>query len=112
MLTCYNNNFDTLWAKFFGEVTEPYDTAYIFNQVKRTNDENLILVGDWMPKAKQIRACLIKCDTMGNQLWKKSYGTGNGYFRSYSTIQTSDNGYALGAYVFYIGQDESGDPWL
>ncbi|MDZ7743298.1 MAG: T9SS type A sorting domain-containing protein [Bacteroidota bacterium] len=110
MLTSYNQDFDTLWTQYFGESMKPFDTSYIFSQLKKTSDNNLILGGEWMPYGGAIRMCLIKTDTSGNMLWKKSYGSGSGYYRGFSVIETSDKGYALGGFLFYIGQDESGDP--
>ncbi len=112
MLTCYNEDFDTLWTRYYGDIIAPHDTAYIFSQLKRTSDDKLILGGDWKPKGEAIRMCLIKTDTSGNMIWKKSYGTGEGYYNGYSVIETSDGGFAIGGYVFYIGNDESGDPMI
>ncbi|MCF8236461.1 MAG: T9SS type A sorting domain-containing protein [Bacteroidales bacterium] len=109
-LSKYNRFFDTIWSKYYGEQTQPYDTAYIFHQLKLTYDNSLILGGEWKPAGEPIRMCLIKTDSSGDMLWKQSYGSGSGYYRGFSVIQTSDNGYALGGFLFYIGQDESGDP--
>ncbi len=110
MLTCYNADFDTLWTTYYGEVVEPYDTAYLFHQIKKTSDQNLILGGEWGARGEPIRMCLIKSDTIGNILWKQSYGFGSAYYRGYTVINTSDGGYALGGYKFYIGNKNSGDP--
>ncbi|MDZ7742520.1 MAG: T9SS type A sorting domain-containing protein [Bacteroidota bacterium] len=112
MLSCYNNEIDTLWTEYYGDIVQPYDTAYIFSQVKITNDNNLILAGEWMPEGEPIRMCLIKTDTAGNLLWKQSYGSGSGFYRGFSVINTSDGGFAMGGYLFFIGNDNSGDPMV
>ena len=63
-----------------------------------------------MPYGGAIRMQILKCDSLGNTIWRKTYGTGQGYYRGYSIVQTSELGYAIGGYLFYIGQDYSGDP--
>ena len=109
-LTCYNERLDTLWNSYYGEKAEPYDTAFILYQLKRTDDNNLIIVGGWKPLGEESRIWLAKTDPQGNLIWEYSYGSGNHYFTGYSVIQTSDGGYAVGGFVFDIGMNTSGDP--
>ena len=110
MLTCYDNRMDTLWTSYYGEKTEPYDTAFLLYQLKKTADDNIVIVGGWKPQGEEIRIWMAKTDRFGNLLWENSFGTGEHYFSGYSIIQTSDGGYAIGAYVFDIGMNTSGDP--
>jgi len=50
MLACYNNIFDTLWTKYYGVKNIPYDTAFMFYQIKKTSNNNLIITGLRLPE--------------------------------------------------------------
>ncbi|RLD70879.1 MAG: hypothetical protein DRI87_07710 [Bacteroidetes bacterium] len=102
MLACYNYNFDTLWIRNFGEKEMPYDTEYMFQQVKWTLDSSLIYTGIRMPKGLVSRIWLLKTDSLGNKLWERFYGEGEEYFQGHSVVQTADGGYVMGAAKFEI----------
>jgi hypothetical protein len=53
---------------------------------------------------------LVKTDSVGNQLWNKTYG-GLGDEVAYSVIQTNDGGYALAGYTNSFGAGDK-DFWL
>ncbi|MEI7897182.1 MAG: T9SS type A sorting domain-containing protein [bacterium] len=110
-----NSQMDTLALKKYGETSFPYDTAYLFAQVKVDPDRNLIITGLHYPNTSNGRASmlLMKADTKGNLIWKKHYGTGL-HYEGKSVICTSDGGYAIGGYGYGIPlpPDFSGDPVL
>jgi len=93
-----NNNFDTLYTKYFGEKISPVDTSYIFRQIK-SNRETLVVTGGKNPKGLPTRALLIKTDQAGNEFWEKVYWDGM-YDEGLSVICTNDGGYAIGGYTF------------
>ena len=110
LLMCYNNNMDTLWSHYYGEVSEPYDTAFIFSQINKTNDGGLIITGGWKPEGLPSHMYLLKTNKYGDKQWDNSFGFSTWYYLGYSVIQTSDGGYAIGGYRFLIGNINSGDP--
>jgi len=112
MLACYNTEFDTLWTRCFDEKAAPYDTAFMFYQIKKTNDGSLIFTGLRMPKSIPSRIWLLKTDSLGNKLWERFYGEGEEYFSGYSVVQTADGGYVIGGFKFKIGYDYTGDPLI
>ncbi len=107
----YDNNLDTLWSKLHGDKTEPVDTAYMLQQVKQLENKSLIIIGLAYPYGKVSRIYLLKTDSLGNKLWDKWLGFGDTwYFWSFSIIQTSDKGYALGGLVHYYPGGQKLDP--
>ena len=112
MLICYDKRMDTLWSSYYGEKSEPYDTAFLLYQLKKSDQNNLVIVGGWKPMGQEIRIWLAKTDNLGNLIWEKSFGSGTGYYQGHSVVQTTDGGYAIGGFLFYIGNDNSGDPIL
>ena len=110
-----NNDLDTLSTKKIGEESEPFDTAYLFTQLKLDPSKNMIIAGIHYPNSANGRAnmLLVKTDRKGNLIWKQRYGSGLDY-EGYSVICTSDGGYAIGGYAYDvpIPPDYSGDPIL
>jgi len=106
-----DENLDTLWTKLYGENTEPVDTAYLLQQAKQLENNDLIVVGLAYPYGETSRIYLLKTDSLGNKLWDKWLGFGDTwYFWSFSIIQTSDKGYALGGLVHYYPGGQKLDP--
>ena len=111
-----NSNLDTLAVKQYGEKSEPYDTAYLFSQVKLDPAKNIITTGTHYPNTTYGRASmlLVKTDRKGNLIWKRNYGSGAYDYDGYSVICTSDGGYAIGGYEYDVPvpPDFSGNPAL
>ena len=112
MLACYDESFDTLWTKYYGEANAPYDTAFMFYQIKKTNDNSVIMTGLRMPNGIASRIWLLKTDSLGNKLWERFYGEGEEYFQGHSVVQTGDGGYVIGGFKFKIGYNYTGDPLI
>jgi hypothetical protein len=98
-----NSNFDTLFTKHYGEIIEPYDTQYIFNQGKITYDGKIIAVGTINPYYSTTSqfAVLMKLNTDGTILWEKKYQGDMLYTYGFSVICTNDGGYLIGGYEYY-----------
>lgn len=112
LLIRFNNNFDTLWTKEFGENSAPYDTAYIFWNINNSMDNNILISGTCKPYALDPKVFLIKTDTSGNKLWEHVYTNLPGDVQGYSVVATTDGGYAIGAFQYFHipPSNETGDP--
>ena len=114
MLIKYNNEFDTLWKKEYGEVSIPFDTAYLFRNLTFSADNGIVMTGSFLNESgnTDAKAYLIKTDTSGNKLWEHVYTNLTGDVQGYSVISTSDGGYAIGAFQYYHipSPNETGDP--
>jgi hypothetical protein len=111
MIIRYNDELDTLWSKFHGDLYEPWDTAYMLMQMKQIENNNLVFVGLTGAYGEAVRIYLLKTDSVGNKIWDHVYGTGSTrYYYAYSVVQTSDGGFAIGGARSILGQYHSGDP--
>jgi len=112
MLYFLDNDFDTLCVRNFSEKSLPFDTSIIFYQVKKTNQDDLIVTGIKRKNGTPDKILLIKTDYLGNLVWEKTYGGGGDYFEGYSVICTSDGGYAIGGYNWHLrpSPNLTGDP--
>lgn len=80
---------DTIWTKTFGG-TE-YDTGF---DVKETNDNGYIIIGNTNSFSESSDVYIIKTDSLGNEVWSNAIG-GPYIERGLSIQQTSDNGYII-----------------
>jgi type IX secretion system substrate protein len=110
MLGFYDQSFDTLWTKLYGEKVQPYDTAFMLYQVKQTVQNTFIMTGLRMPNGIPSKIWLMETDSLGNKLWEQFYGDDEYYYQGHSVVQASDGGYMIGGYKFIIGNTGSGDP--
>jgi hypothetical protein len=105
-----NGNFDSVWMKSYGEKVEPYDTAFLISNLQKTNQNELILTGSWMPHGLAQHVYLLKTDTLGNKIWDNSYSYENFYIEGYSVTQTSDTGFIIGCFKQTPGYPYTVDP--
>lgn len=115
LLIKYTADFDTLWSREYSEISEPYDTAYLFRNLMHTSDGGVIITGVRYPyDGMNASAYLLKTDSLGNKQWDKTFTNLGGDTQGYSVIQTSDGGYAIGAFQYYhvAPPNLSGDPIL
>ncbi|MCD4747190.1 MAG: T9SS type A sorting domain-containing protein, partial [Bacteroidales bacterium] len=110
MLVKMDENLDTVWTKYYGEMVEPYDTSYLSRHLTLIPDNGFIIIGSKSPYGLPSKILVIKIDDIGNKIWEKTIGTGSYFYQGFSAIQTTDGGYAIGGYRFYIGQNETADP--
>ena len=102
-------NFDTIFLRKF------VDTIYNYlelEQSQETSDKGFILCGGIASGAHNQCIILIKTDSLGNQIFRKTY-TLEGVDDARNVIQTPDKGYLLGCYSWnYYSASYSGDPWV
>jgi hypothetical protein len=112
LLLKFNSNWDTLWTKeFFGGNTLPIDTSISFYQMNICENNDLIFTGTIYNDAFGSRMLLLKTDSIGNIIWQNTYQYGSTLINtSYSVIQTTDSGFALGGFKYTPGQPTTGDP--
>ncbi len=115
LLVKLDNEYDTLWSKFYGEKELPYDSAYNARQLIETLDSNLIIVGTMTPEINyRDNVVLLKTDNNGNKIseWLYTYPNINYKLRGFSVIETEDKGFAIGAYRFKPGFNYTGEPMV
>jgi hypothetical protein len=114
LLCKFDENFDTLWTKEYGEKTAPFDTAYIFRNLCFSGNNSIAMTGSFLNESgnTDAHAYLIKTDTSGNKLWEHVYTNLPGDVQGYSVVSTTDGGYAIGAFQYYHvpPPNETGDP--
>ncbi len=109
ILQRFNAAGDTLWAKTYKDtisITNPF--LAFANGIEIPNTGYVMTGQIEAPGQYNSDIVLIKTDTMGNEQWRKIYGTSNvDYARS--IIATPDKGYLLGGYRYTPGIVTSGD---
>jgi len=89
----FNSNMDTLWTKII-----PHDTVFeAVRQVKETYDGGFIIVGQRSRLPGVLDVLLIKTDSLGNQLWKRTIVTGN-RGNGWQIEETPDKGFLICGY--------------
>jgi len=115
LLVKLDNEYDTLWSKFYGEKELPYDSAYNARQLIETSEGNLVMVGTMTPEIDyHDNVVLLKTDNGGNKIseWLYSYPNISYKLRGFSVIATPDKGFAIGAYRFIPGFNYTGEPMV
>lgn len=81
-----------LWIKYYGDTLDNY--GFYLNT---TTDGNFVICGEQYGSNSGLDAYLIKVDTSGNELWKRTYTTpANESVKS--VMQTSDGGFILAGF--------------
>jgi len=103
LLIKYNDDFDTLWTAYYGKKQFPYDSSYIARNF--TGIENgFVVVGTLeLNYRANHEVYLLKMDSLGNVLWEHNYQKNGFHTQGMSIINTSDNGFAIGAYRWVTG---------
>jgi hypothetical protein len=103
----FDANMDTLWTKII-----PNDTVYweALRQVKETSDNGLIFVGSKEITPLNLGILIVKTDSLGNLLWKKtiSYANIRGGAR---ILETPDKGFLINGFAS-SSAFKDGDPYL
>ena len=104
-----NNNFDSI---FFKEFKDSIYQSIEFQQGKETHDKGFILGGDIETGTHKDALLIIKTDSLGNLVFKKTISLiGIDYVRD--LIVTPDKGFLLGCYSWdWYNASYSGDPWV
>ena len=97
---------NTLWTKVFGG-----DSSDIASSVQQTADGGYIITGTtWSFGAGKGDVWLIKTDSLGAMLWKKTFGSSDAD-SGYAVIQTIDGGYIITGFTKSFGAG-NGDVYL
>ena len=88
---------DTMW-------TRQYDCLYceVGRAVQVTHDGGFIIVGSTGTTYQVRDIYLVRTDANGDTLWTRRFG-GSGDERSWSGVQTTDRGFAIGGYTESFG---------
>jgi hypothetical protein len=91
-----SSTFDTLWTKTYGGLVGDEGS-----QVVQTNDNGFMISGSTSSFGTcQSSIFLLKTDSVGNQLWSRTY-CNDDYNVVNSIKQTTDHGYIMGGYIGY-----------
>jgi len=104
----FDNNFDTLWTRVYGETAMPDDTNYSFNQWDYTNDNGIIVVGGMVREGEEGHTLLMKIDSLGNEQWRRFYQGGGPLSLGTNVISLPDGGYAVSSYFWQFQSTISG----
>jgi len=90
----FDANMDTLWTKII-----PNDSVYWekFGQMLETSDHGFVIVGGKEITQNNLWVMLVKTDSMGNMLWKKTIAMPN-MSGGAQIIETSDKGFLINGY--------------
>lgn len=107
----FNDELDTTWTQIYYDTINnpPYVYYYFFQGLQESNSQ-YTACGVKKPYGNPSFVWLIHLNEDGTILWEKSFGSGTGYYQGHSIVKTNDGGYAIGGFLFYIGNDNSGDP--
>jgi len=137
-LVRYDNSLDTISTKTFKAKEYPFDTTYIIRNFigvsngfmvtgtrgiiySKNKNAGTIYAGQvddlFQPViAKRVSQVyelfLLQLDSLGNVLWEKNFPDSLQFGQGFSIIQTTDGGFAIGAYKWVIGSFGAsvGDP--
>jgi len=112
MLIKYDENFDTVWSAYYGKKKNPYDSSYISRSFTGI-EYGFAIVGTLVINYGEVHEpYLLIMDTFGIVHYEYNYPDSGYYFHGNSVIQTTDGGYAIGAYKHIIGSYGAaiGDP--
>lgn len=88
---------DTLWTKAYGG--DGYDYSY---SLCKTLDNGFVLAGRSSSFGQGDDVYIIKTDSMGNQIWEKTYG-GSLFDVAYAIRETYDGGYIIAGFSSSFG---------
>lgn len=97
MLMCFNENGDSLWTRFYGQEDSLANTMF-FNCVNSTNGGYALIGFTDSVDDPKTNILMLKVDSAGNELWRKTFGASNRTDRGFSIDNTQDGGFVFGGY--------------
>jgi len=90
----FDNNLDTLWTKMILQTDTLQEDE---RQLCETSDNGFVMVGEKWEGGYITNVLLLKIDSLGNQLWKKTIATGN-LSAGWQIRETPDKGLLICGY--------------
>jgi len=106
-LMAFDTTFDTIYTRTYNlNLDQIPDTNANFEQMDICENSDLVFGGSMNGS----HLLLWRTDSSGNTKWYKTFHYGTYTLcTGYSVIQTSDKGFALGGFMYTIGQPETGN---
>lgn len=98
---------DTLWTRVFGDPGG--NEFWIGQQVKRTNDGGFVIAG--FTEQGNWSGFALKTDSLGNELWRRTYGWSPAYSDGIGAVEASLTGDLFMAGTRFLN-DGTGDNWV
>ena len=110
LLIKFDSNFDTIFTKRYYPVADTSSNSVITVNTNIDTDGNYLLVGtsnidNTYNPLQQYSMQLIKTDTFGNLLWRKTYGNSTYTYYGYKVVPAFGGGYILGGWCSINGGD-------
>ena len=111
MLVKFDSNFDTIFTKTYYPVNDNGNKDVLNYNTCIGKDNSYLMVGHTnidnnYDSLYKYQMQLIKTDTLGNLLWRKTYGNDTYTHYGYKVVNTFDGGYLLGGWC-----DKNGGDW-
>jgi hypothetical protein len=101
LLMKFDENGDSLWSRIYGDTITPGYSFHGFYACQQLPDQGYLLVGTVYVSGDDGDILLIRTDSLGNQLWKKTYGELHIIEAAYSLDQLPNGEFLIG----YMSQD-------
>jgi hypothetical protein len=101
LLIKFDENGDSLWSRIYGDTTTPGYSFHGFYACQQLPDQGYLMVGTVYVSGDDGDILLIRTDSLGNQIWKRTYGELHIIEAAYSLDQLPNGEFLIG----YMSQD-------
>jgi len=96
LLMKFDENGDSLWSQIYGDTISPGYSFHGFYACQQLPDRGYLMVGAVYVSGDDSDILLIRTDSLGNQIWIKSYGELHFTELGYSIAQLPDGEFLIG----------------
>ena len=96
LLMKFDENGDSLWSRIYGDTITPGYSFHGFYACKQLPDHGYLLAGTVYISGDDDDILLVRTDSLGNQIWRKSYGALHFIESAYSLVQLPDGEFLIG----------------